>query len=736
MAKIKELFTGDNLKRMALKHGEKVALGLVALFVLLTLTGTNWVNYTKRPGALLENLQLADVRIENSTWPEEEQHKYPVLNTQDDVNQMLAELSDQPYAFSTDYVGSPFGADEPRREVELLTVMQLRATSGRTLLAQQKEMPKSLGMDGEHLAATDEFGQPIPKEKPEEDEEDEKLPDDVARRPAGGMARMDGMDGGEGMVNPYGRSAYEEQVTINYDPNAMIMEEGGMTEGGEGMGMGLPSNIKGVPVRYISVRGVYDLRKQVVNYSKALNVSEVDAARLVEFLDFKLERQMADTSQGPWGEWEPVDIEVAIDYLKQTVDFDADVVSVGVRNPAITMPLPARLLGVWRNAVNHPAVKNFELTESEIEMEAALNRQILEQARKNQRAIKQRTAPGGFARLQLDAGMMQRDFFEQTDERQINRALGDEFKGTPDEVKKKLIERIRAQVTAAGNLVLFRYIDFDLLPGKSYRYRVSLVLRNPNYDQPVERVVHPSVVEGETRETPVSEPSNVASVSPDYAYFLTRVNPPRGVANEQAEMQIFQWYDQTGTMIKGNLAMEPGDFISGKTKTYVLDPASLKYEEEPDVPFQTNDLLVDALFIPKLDARVHGGEDGLRFPRNLTRGEVGVVPQALVVNIDGKLQEIDPVTARASKKSYEDYYVAEKKPFEDIKDRGKRGPASDLDMLLGGEEAMTEEMMMDGMEGARRLRGRRRNATRRADMMMDEAYMMEGPGGAAPGGRR
>lgn len=730
MAKIKELFTGDNLKRMALKHGEKVVLGLVALFVLLTLTGTNWVNYTKRPGALLENLQQADVRIENSTWPEEEQGKYPGLNTQDDVNQMLAELTDQQFAFSTDYVGSPFGTDEPRREVELLTVMQLRATSGRTLLAQQKEMPKSRGAGGEELAATDEFGQPIPQEKPEDDD----APDDVARRPAGVMARMDGMDGAEGMANPYGRSVYEEEVMVNYDPNAMIMEDAMMMEEGGGMGMGLPSNIKGVPVRYISIRGVYDLRKQVVNYSKALNVSEVDAARLVEFLDFKLERQMAETPQGPWGEWEPVDIEVAIDYLKQTVDFDSDVVSVGVRNPAITMPLPARLLGVWRNAVNHPAVKNFELTEAEIEMEAALNRQILEQARKNQRAIKQRTAPGGFARLQLDAGTMQRDFFEQTDERQITRAMEDEFKGTPAEVKKKLIERIRAQVTAAGNLVLFRYIDFDLLPGKSYRYRVSLVLRNPNYDQPVERVVHPSVVEGETRDTPVSEPSNVASVAPDYAYFLTRVNPPRGVANEQAEMQIFQWYDQTGTMIKGNLAMEPGDFISGKTKTYVLDPASLKYEEEPDVPFQTNDLLVDALFIPKLDARLHGGDDGLRFPRNLTRGEVGVVPQALVVNIEGKLQEIDPVSGRATQKSYEDYYVAEKKPFDDIKDRGKKGPASDLDMLLG-EEGMTEEMMMEGMEGARRLRGRRRNATRRADMM-DEAYMMEGPGGAAPAGRR
>src|SRR5699024_4411232 len=154
------------------------------------------------------------------------------------------------------------------------------------------------------------------------------------------------------------------------------------------------------------------------------------------------------------------------------------------------------------------------------------------------------------------------------------------FKGTPAEVRKKLIERIKAQVSASGNLVLFRYIDFDLQAGKSYRYRVSLVMRNPNYDQPVDRVVHPSVVEGETRQTPMSAPSTVATVSPDYAYSVKNVRAPRGVSSEQAELQIFQWYDEAGTMIKGTLSMEPGDYIGGKTKTHVLRPADFKYEEE------------------------------------------------------------------------------------------------------------------------------------------------------------
>ena len=44
------------------------------------------------------------------------------------------------------------------------------------------------------------------------------------------------------------------------------------------------------------------------------------------YANAELERQKADTPSGPWGDWEPVDINVAVDYLDQTVDFDDDVV--------------------------------------------------------------------------------------------------------------------------------------------------------------------------------------------------------------------------------------------------------------------------------------------------------------------------------------------------------------------------------------------------------------------------
>jgi len=712
MANMKAAFSGDNIKRFFLKHTEKLIFGLVCLFVLLTLVGTQWSTFQRTPAELEQNLQSAERMIATSVWTEEEKAKFPPVEVDEEVNQMLAGINPGPYALGTEVMFNPTGRDDPRREPEFVAVADVIAESGRTILAQSTDpvLPEEETSSAKPAVAD----APVTPDAP-----DDLGLDDVADRSSIAPQIGDDMMGEE---NPYGAGGYYEEYTVSDSYDDMIMEDYS-GEGGE-MGMGLPSNVKGVPVRYVSVRGVFNLRRQVVNYSRALSIPETEAERLVEFLDFKLERQKADSPKGPWdGEWEPVDVEVALDYLNQTVDFDPDVVSSGVRNPVITMPLPARLIGVWRNKVNHPKVKNFELSPEEIEAEQALNRKILDEMAKKNQKIKQLATAKGFNRVQVDVTQLQQDYLMNTDARQLTKTFETEFKGTPKEVREKLIQKIKAQVTAAGNLVLFRYIDFDLEAGKSYRYRVSLVLRNPNYDQPIDQVVEPSVAMGQIRETPMSEASNVATVSPDYAYFVSRVSPPRGINNEMADMTVFQWYE-SGTMIKSNLTMEPGDFIGGTAKTHVLRPAELKYEQE-NVVFKTDDLMVDALVVDKLDYNLHSD---LKLPNTLTRGDVGVTAEVLVVDADGKLNVLDPFSTAGTKKSYEDYYVAEKGPFDKIKDAANKRSSgmSELDALLGEGSGMDYEMemMMEMDAGASRLRGRRRNPSRRGGAMSGSSSAM------------
>ncbi|MCA8986424.1 MAG: hypothetical protein KDA78_02200 [Planctomycetaceae bacterium] len=698
--------SGDKIKQLFVKHIEKMVFGLVALFALLILAGAQWSTYQKTALQLTQDLETADRLIATSNWSAEEQANFPLVEIDEEVNQMLAGINDSPYRWPTETFYNPAGRDDPRRKPELLAVVQLKADSGRTILAQQNEV--ALASDSDSDPAMSDGGVTPTKTS---DQPEDLTPDDVSARPT---TPTNGL-GSEYSENPYAATNYVEEIQISDSYNEMVAGYSG-SYSEEGMSTNLPSNVKGVPVRYISVRGVFDLRKQVLNYSRALSISETEAERLVEFLDFKLERQSAPSTNGPWGEWEPVDITVATDYLQQTVDFDTDVVSAGVRDRVITMPLPARLIGVWRNKANHPAVKNFELSPEEIEAEQALNRKILEDLRAKNQTIKQRAAPGGFASLQLDVTSMQQSYFEEnTDMNRIDRSFSkDEFEGTPAEVRKKLIEKIKAQVSAAGNLVLFRYIDFDIEAGKAYRYRVQLVLRNPNFDAPIDQLVDPAIALDEILETPMSDPSDVATVSSDYEYFVKRVNPPRGISGEIADLEIFQWYD-SGTMVRGNLSIEPGEYIAGTDKTYVLRPADLKYEEEPDVQFKTSDVVVDAVVISKLDYNLH---KDLVLPKNLTRGEVGVVPEVLVVDGEGTLKDLDPISREALHGQYAKYYEDEKKPFEGIKDAGKKvTEGSALDSLLGSDGSMDSEMMMMYQEmdaGATRLQNRRRNPSRRS----------------------
>ena len=719
MAGIKDKFSVDGIKTFFLKHGEKVILSLVALCVVLSLLGTQWSTYKKVPGELTEKLNSADQIIEhNSPWPEEERAKYPDFSPKAQVEQMLAKMSSAPFTYSTPFWTPPGGQKEPLKEPVYLPVVDLIATPGRTMLAQNND--EELEMDEESEDADDETTT---------DEPDEEGDDDFAKRKTGTTNRAANLStdiSQSGLGLGFGRGAYEQEITSFQDPNATLMNdytsalEGAEGEEGMGLGsgMGLPDTVKGVPVRYISVRGIFDLRKQVQNYAHALQTDISTAEQLVKFIDFKLERQTADSPDGPWdGEWEPVDISVAKDYLIHTIDFDQDPVSQGVRDSVITMPLPARLIGVWRNKVNHPSIKDFELSDEEMEAEAALNRKIIEEFRKSRESIVQEIPPGGFADQQLNLSKYQSSYLEDAgNQKKLSKDVEELFGKDSNIDTQKIIERIKEQVDAVGNLVLFRYIDFDIEPGKAYRYRVRLVLRNPNFGVPVDQVNTPSVVEGQIRETPESEPSNVATVSEDYAYFLTSVRPPRGTASKIAEMLVYEWFDESGTLIKGKLGMELGDYIGGKQKTHVLRPDKMTFEKEDDVPFKTNDLLVDAMAVYRLDRDLHSD---LKTPEGLSRHESGVPPEALVIDREGRLKEIDPISLASLQKKYESNYEKEKAPFEDIKDAKEKALApSDADSLLDPEgggmssEMMMQEMMQQAGTGAAGLRGRKANVSR------------------------
>jgi len=79
---------------------------------------------------------------------------------------------------------------------------------------------------------------------------------------------------------------------------------------------------------------------------------------------------------------------------------------------------------------------------------------------------------------------------------------------------------------------LFRFFDFDVIPGQAYYYRVKLYLVNPNLGLEVNLVENPESVNQNLIESPYSEPSNPAALGMGTRLLAETVEPARNLWQE------------------------------------------------------------------------------------------------------------------------------------------------------------------------------------------------------------
>ena len=315
------------------------------------------------------------------------------------------------------------------------------------------------------------------------------------------------------------------------------------------------------------------------------------------------------------------------------------------------MPLPSRIAGFWYKVATHPRVENFTLSQEEIEQELEFNRLVLDQYKKShagERVFKEKQK--GFSNLQLGMREIRSQFMSDGQPEQMDSV----FRGMETAMQqirpgeeldeKKFIQKLKANVTAAGRLLLFRYFDFDLNPGETYKYRVRLVVRNPNYQRPIEEVVLPAVAEGETRTTPWSNETAAVTAEQDVYYYLQNVRPPRGVNGTTAQFEVFQWYPKTGTTIHSVLKTAVGDEIGGEQSAELYDVAKEEYDEKATVEFDTQNYLVDAIPAPSIRLEDH---PDLNLPKQ-TRGHLPIDAEAIIVDNLGNLKSSMPPAASAT----------------------------------------------------------------------------------------
>ncbi len=226
-------------------------------------------------------------------------------------------------------------------------------------------------------------------------------------------------------------------------------------------------------------------------------------------MDFDLERRM-QLEPGLFTEWEDVQIQVAKDILEEVSRHNADVVSSAVTDPTITMPLPGRITGGWQAHASHPLLdEKYALSPEELQREVELNQAIFNEYMERNQSLSSAIRPGGgFSDMTLDTRQMQAQMMGMAPDQGYGMAMemqmGASMMGSPssssggrgrptggrpgsqtqdfldqlvdaggDQERQDLLRQwIEEKATSEGQLLLFRYIDFDVRPGETYQYRV------------------------------------------------------------------------------------------------------------------------------------------------------------------------------------------------------------------------------------------------------------------------
>jgi hypothetical protein len=688
---------GFDFKAFFVDHAEKIAFGLGVLITLLALAGTDWARYGKSPEEIISKLTKARTEVQSGTWPEGKRAEFALEDFMERANQVRGPLALSKFEFSTPLWHPMYRKQELRKEPELLAVLDLDAKYGSfTLGIMPQPAPGSqLLADGTVAADDGSSAAGIPGTTPATPPD---FDNEFAVRRPGGTAGAGGVTG-----DP---STFAPDTTSAYNPYAVTSAMTGMNtyDGSSADGMMGYAGVTGMECRgerFIAVRGIWPVRQQLEKMQKALSLGSLDEARMyLKLTDFVLERQTAVAGSDPWsGPWDVVDMTRVEEILNETFDYDFDPIDPRVTDVVITMPLPARLVGYWGDYATHPKIKNFELTGAALEQEKKLQEKLLEEWERMR--LQEQQSPNrprrGFAKHSRNTRMMVETIYSSEETADMfNSSFADSMRtDTVLNTMRLTPQQLEARLkTPVDRLLLFRFFDFEVQPGHAYRYRVKLVIDNPNYGQQPEAVIHPDVAQGLDRETPWSKESNVCVVPESVNYFLREV--PRDPVNEQkhpgkrpvATFSFFEWDSGVGTMIADSQVSvwTFGQFIGETKKALRLNVAKPSFKDE-DVTFRSDDLFLDGEGDLKVAIEDH---KDLKLPAK-NKGRVGILASAVLVNKSGELVTIDPTRNVQRERQLATRLDQERAGFKHLENKEEQ-PAGALD---GSSMPGMEGMMYD-----------------------------------------
>jgi hypothetical protein len=655
----------EKLKALGLRHGEKAVVGLSAALCLLFLVfAVTKPVIPLTPDQVAASAKAADTNI-NRTQPrddilkmlEDQGVKNPGFIAMVEAQENKA-LSADAYKVAHLWVTPEPGAGLIRDTPVLIAPTELYAYPGR---------------GGALIFALDDNGKRIIEEEKKELDPAVTARRKKKKRRRSAMMGMMGMasSGSTGMPGMMGsgpppdspaakkefaRKQKELARQLAGKAGTEAEKEEAKKDGDDATPQGGKEITKGL--RWVAITGVLDHKKMKDNYLAAL---KNPAIANPNYKQLAVQRQSRD-SDGNWSDWEDVDADKNLSIVNNLPEEEEELTPEDVRISTLVDPLPFLKAGYWEKV------------------------HVVSLVPKEKREIaKPATSAGGYpgmmggssgmaggkmgGMMAMGSGGMPGMMGGSSGMMGGGAMGGEENTDFPKSEAPKL---------------MIRSLDFTADPDTTYRFRVAIVVFNPNYQR--EDVSPGTDTKKVELRGPWSEPTDEVTMPADVtAYALDKF--PSGEGSKRSDLvqfQITRWNPDDGVTVVRTLEYGPGQIV-GETRSAPIPSSEGEKAKSKQIDFNTRQVVLDETGGPHPIAQV--GANGA--PLDVPVLSLLVRPDGSVILRDETNDRPDPV-----RKDMADNYTRE------IKETGTKRESS-MGSMYGGMMGMGGSGM-PGMGGGGR----------------------------------
>lgn len=583
----------EKIKALGLRHGEKVVVGLsAALFVLFVANALTAKSLPLTAKELTASADAADTNL-NRTQPKDKILERLQKDEVKDVELLKTVLANKPGTKSADpyRLANAFASPEPgagliRETPELIAPYALLAhfSRGQTTVYDTDEEGNFLAAD-ETSKTTEKPSLARPKRK--------------NRGAAGGFGGGGSRPKAKRKQDTGALARAAEGKAIERDNKAKTDALGGEVEPeakAEKDDSTFVKKQKPAGVRTTTVIGVFDHQRQKDLYAKALKIDPASANP--HYLHMDVERQVR-LGDGTWpAEWTPVDRLGNQEILNTVVENEKELTPEDVRLKGLVDKLPLFRSGTWRRV--HVA-----------SLVPAEQRALREKPKAPPKGMA--GGQGGMGSMMPGGGGAPPGAYGNSQPGGANYGAGmmGGNSGPPggyEGMGGNPMSGIGAPgggmagggggsgdyPTSTKEKVMVRSLDFTVEPDVSYRYRLRIVVANPNHNWDL---VAPGVdVKASELPGPWSEPTEAVTVPADVAtYVMAKPMVPQNTPGGEAlPFGVVRWKDDDGLTVVKTFDKFPGQVVGEVAPAYIPDPAGKK-EISKSIDFTSHQVLLDSI---------------------------------------------------------------------------------------------------------------------------------------------